>query len=78
MPSANFNAITRPDGSFSSVRLLQTEHLCHHVVSGRMEQDPARGQAYHHVATHWRQAHRDSIGTWVYSITTNRSDITYF
>lgn len=44
--------------------LLQPEHLRHHVVSGGVQQDPARGQAHHHVTAHGRQADRDGIGTW--------------
>lgn len=63
LSSANLDTITHPDRSFASMWLLQTEYLCHHVVSGRMEQDPARGQTHHHIATHWRQAHRNGIGT---------------
>lgn len=46
------------------MRLLQAEDLRHHVVGGGMQQDPARGQADHHVAAHGRQANRDSIRTW--------------
>lgn len=40
------------NGRLSSVWLLQTEHLRHHVVGGGMEQDPPGGQSYHHVAAH--------------------------
>lgn len=56
--------LSYPDGRLSSVRLLQAEDLCHHVVSGGMQQDSAGGQADHDVAAHGRQANRDSIGTW--------------
>lgn len=52
-----------PDGSLSSVWLLQAEDLRHHVVCGGMQQDPARGQAHHHIAAHRRQANRDCIWT---------------
>lgn len=52
-----------PDGRLSSMRLLQAEDLRHHVVGGGMQQDPARGQADHHVAAHRRQTDRDSIWT---------------
>lgn len=43
--------------------LLQAEHLCHHVVGGGVQQDPAGGQPHHDVAAHGGQAYGDSIGT---------------
>lgn len=55
--------LSHPDGRLPSVRLLQTEDLRHHVVCGGMQQDPARGQADHHVAAHRRQADRNGIWT---------------
>lgn len=45
------------------MRLLQAEHLRHHMVSGRMQEDPTRGQAHHDVASHRRQADRDGVWT---------------
>lgn len=52
---------THPNGSLSSVRLLQSEDLRHHVVSSGMQQDPTGGQPDHDIAAHWRQAYRDGI-----------------
>lgn len=57
------SVLPHPDGSLSTVRLLQAEDLRHHVVGGGMQQDPARGQANHHIAAHRRQANRDGIWT---------------
>lgn len=54
---------SHPDGSLSSMWLLQAEDLRHHVVSGGMQQYPARGQTHHHIAAHRRQADRDGIWT---------------
>lgn len=53
--------LSHPDGRLSSVWLLQAEDLRHHVIGGGVQQDPARGQAHHHIAAHRRQADRDGI-----------------
>lgn len=45
------------------MRLLQAEDLRHHVVTGRRQQDPSRGQTDHDVTSHRRQAHGDRIRT---------------
>lgn len=55
--------VSHPDGRLSSMRLLQTEDLRHHVVCGGVKQDPARGQPHHHVTAHGGQTDRDGVGT---------------
>lgn len=57
------SAVTYPHGRLSSVGLLQSEDLCHHVIADLMQQDAARCQTHHHVTTHRRQTDRDGIWT---------------